>query len=149
MSGMTISDTFDLFKQGNTVSLEDVATIVRSQGLCPTDRQIKTAMQSAGISGSATLPQVQTVVSALSNTKNDDIEGTIRRALKLFDSTGGDVVTVSELSHVLSSIGSKMSVDDIDEIFRQAEVDAFGQLSIDDFARLMMNAAGEEDNAVA
>ena len=29
------------------------------------------------------------------------------------------------------------------------QVDAFGQLSIDDFARLMMAAAGEEDSAVA
>eukprot|EP00043_Microstomoeca_roanoka_P017723 m.185775 g.185775 ORF g.185775 m.185775 type:complete len:150 (-) comp16688_c3_seq1:255-704(-) len=149
MSGLSISDAFELFKKGNTVSRSDVGMIVRSQGLCPTQRELDNAIRAAGISDSANLQAVQTVVSALARTKNDDIEGTIRRALKLFDSTGGDVVAISELSHILSSIGAKMSKEDIDEIFRQAEVDAFGQLGIDEFARLMMSAAGEEDNAVA
>eukprot|EP01147_Barroeca_monosierra_P000669 gene669-3969_t len=152
MSGLSVSATFDLFKgDSTTVKVEHVPTIVRSQGLSPTHRQLQQTMQAAGISdaGTATLQQVETVAANLKHTKNEDIEGTIRQALKMFDNTGGDVVAISELSHILSSIGSKMSVDDIDEIFRQAEVDTFGQLDIDDFARLMMRAAGEEENAIA
>jgi Ca2+-binding EF-hand superfamily protein len=54
----------------------------------------------------------------------DDVEGTVKNALKLFDHDGGSMVTVSELSTVLSRLGDKMSKDDIDEIFRQAEVGA-------------------------
>lgn len=76
------------------------------------------------------MKQCQAVAEAVKHTKMDDIEGTVRRALKLFDHDGGDMVTVSELSHVLSRLGDKMSKDDIDEIFRQADV--------------RLNEAGEE-----
>ena len=50
--------------------------------------------------GGATEAQVQTVVDSLAHTKFDDIEGTMSKALKFFDHDGGDMVTVSELSHV-------------------------------------------------
>lgn len=61
-------------------------------------------------------------MASLKHTKVDDVEGTVKNALKLFDHDGGSMVTVSELSTVLSRLGDKMSKDDIDEIFRQAEV---------------------------
>lgn len=61
-------------------------------------------------------------MAALKHTKVDDVEGSVKSALKLFDHDGGDMVTVSELSTVLARLGDKMSKDDIDEIFRQADV---------------------------
>eukprot|EP00043_Microstomoeca_roanoka_P017724 m.185780 g.185780 ORF g.185780 m.185780 type:complete len:107 (-) comp16688_c3_seq2:19-339(-) len=51
MSGLSISDAFELFKKGNTVSRSDVGMIVRSQGLCPTQRELDNAIRAAGISG--------------------------------------------------------------------------------------------------
>ena len=43
---------------------------------------------------------MEKVAAALKHTKDEDIEGTMNRALKFFDHDGGDMVTVSELSHV-------------------------------------------------
>eukprot|EP00730_Choanoeca_flexa_P016986 TRINITY_DN8120_c0_g1_i1.p1 TRINITY_DN8120_c0_g1~~TRINITY_DN8120_c0_g1_i1.p1 ORF type:complete len:126 (+),score=31.32 TRINITY_DN8120_c0_g1_i1:258-635(+) len=101
------------------------------------------------LSGTASEAQVQKVVAALASTKADDIEGTMAKALKFFDHDGGDMVTVSELSHVLGSLGEKMDKSEIDEIFRQADVDGFGQINIEEFAKVMRREAGEESNAFA
>eukprot|EP00055_Hartaetosiga_balthica_P000476 m.136676 g.136676 ORF g.136676 m.136676 type:complete len:150 (-) comp10821_c0_seq1:193-642(-) len=147
---ISVEESFELFQdKGKKVSKKDIHMIVRSQHLCPTDAEINAAISSAGIADKASLGDVKKVISSLRHTKNDDIEGTIRRALKLFDTTGGDVAAVSEISHALQNIGSKMSVEDIDEIFRQADVDAFGQVEIDEFARLIMGVLGEEEQASA
>eukprot|EP00049_Salpingoeca_infusionum_P017404 m.352825 g.352825 ORF g.352825 m.352825 type:complete len:184 (+) comp16618_c0_seq1:277-828(+) len=148
---LDIQTVFDLYKSGAGCPADQVGTIVRSQGLCPTTAQVNAALGQAGVSpgGSASLAQVQSVVSALQHTKPEDIEQSVREALGMFDDDGAEVVKMSDLTHVLKNLGDKMSAEDIDNTFRSAEVDGFGQLDINEFARLVMREVGQEDNALA
>lgn len=147
----SVSEVFDLFvKQGSsTVTATDVGYIVRAQSLSPTLKELEEAIATAGAKGGATKAQCESIVKALARTKIDDVEGTTRRALKLFDHDDGDVVKVSELSYALTKLGDKLTTEEINEIFRQASVDNFGQITIDTFAALMRRATGEEENAFA
>ena len=134
---------FELFAKKNKVQAPEVDDIVRAAGFCPTQKQLAEAKATAGVSGTADLKQTQAVAAALASTKVDDtFTKKLSTALNHWDQDGAEVVTVSELSHALGSMGEKLNKDQIDEILRQAEVDGFGQISIEDFSAMMASEAG-------
>lgn len=111
-----IKSTFELFAKKKKVAAADIGSIVRSMGMCPTERQLADAIGAAGISGEADVKQVQAVAQALKDTTpGDEIVKMLKSALNYFDPDGAEVVTVSELSHVrfVPCVRSDRSVPDL------------------------------------
>ncbi len=82
------------------VEASAVPHIVRSQGLCPTEKELQTAMSSAGVSGPADIRQVSAVAAALKHTRDASPGHTLRAALAQFDTEQIGVARVTELTHV-------------------------------------------------
>eukprot|EP00051_Salpingoeca_urceolata_P026172 m.476335 g.476335 ORF g.476335 m.476335 type:complete len:153 (-) comp20504_c0_seq1:29-487(-) len=149
MGDEKLKEVFNLFskdKGKKKIPAQDIGMVVRSSGLTPTQKQLQAAIVGNGVeivSGDATFDQVKKIVAQLQNTRNSDIEGSLRRALEFFDADGADTVAVTEISHVLQSFGEKMKSEDTDEIFRQADVDGFGQVQISEFAAMLAQAVAQ------
>eukprot|EP00052_Salpingoeca_macrocollata_P030777 m.320894 g.320894 ORF g.320894 m.320894 type:complete len:145 (-) comp24667_c0_seq1:23-457(-) len=129
---------FSLFsKKKSKLPAASVGDVVRAYQIAVSEKQLSQAMAAAGIKGEADLKQVMTVVQTLSALRNDDMKASIKRALHTFDQEDNGVISVTELSHVLTSMGEKLSRDDIDEIFREAEVDAYGYFNLESFVETL------------
>mmetsp|Transcript_19285 Transcript_19285/g.50120 ORF Transcript_19285/g.50120 Transcript_19285/m.50120 type:complete len:149 (-) Transcript_19285:255-701(-) len=129
---------FKLFaKDSKKVGKADVPDIVRSQGLCPTDKQLADAMAANGVEGDADIGAVKGVLKALENTRSTDLAGELKNAFSTFDSTGDGSVSITELTHILTTSGEKLSVDVVNEVIHMASasaVDSFGGLIYNQFA---------------
>lgn len=69
--------------------------------------------------------------------KDTDSEEEIREAFKVFDRDNNGFISAAELRHVMTSIGEKLTDDEVDEMIREADQDGDGR--IDCTAALVQN----------
>ncbi len=78
--------------------------------------------------------------------KDTDSEEEIREAFKVFDRDNNGFISAAELRHVMTSIGEKLTDDEVDEMIREADQDGDGRIdcessedgSFASFARLTL-----------
>lgn len=66
----------------------------------------------------------------------------IRQAFREFDLDRNGYVGAAEIAHVLSSMGEKVTDDEIDEMILMADTDGDGQVSFEEFYKLMQHLSG-------
>jgi calmodulin len=74
--------------------------------------------------------------------KDTDSEEEIREAFKVFDRDNNGFISAAELRHVMTSIGEKLTDDEVDEMIREADQDGDGRIDCKllgmQFVQLMM-----------
>jgi calmodulin len=60
--------------------------------------------------------------------KDTDSEDEIREAFKVFDRDNNGFISAAELRHVMTSIGEKLTDDEVDEMIREADQDGDGRI---------------------
>ena len=60
--------------------------------------------------------------------KDTDSEEEIREAFKVFDRDSNGFISAAELRHVMTSIGEKLTDDEVDEMIREADQDGDGRI---------------------
>ena len=64
--------------------------------------------------------------------KDTDSEEEIREAFKVFDRDNNGFISAAELRHVMTSIGEKLTDDEVDEMIREADQDGDGRIDCRD-----------------
>src|ERR1700750_423412 len=64
--------------------------------------------------------------------KDTDSEEEIREAFKVFDRDNNGFISAAELRHVMTSIGEKLTDDEVDEMIREADQDGDGRIDCND-----------------
>lgn len=65
--------------------------------------------------------------------KDTDSEEEIREAFKVFDRDNNGFISAAELRHVMTSIGEKLTDDEVDEMIREADQDGDGRIDCKSF----------------
>lgn len=60
--------------------------------------------------------------------KDTDSEEEIREAFKVFDRDNNGFISAAELRHVMTSIGEKLTDDEVDEMIKEADQDGDGRI---------------------
>lgn len=66
-------------------------------------------------------------------------DGEVKEAFETFDLDNNNFVGAAEIKHILALIGEKASDDEIDEMIRMCDADGDGQVTFDEFYKLMNN----------
>ncbi|EEC16524.1 calmodulin, putative [Ixodes scapularis] len=56
---------------------------------------------------------------------------------QVFDRDGNGFITAAELRHVMTTLGEKLTDEEVDEMIREADVDGDGQINYEEFVALM------------
>jgi calmodulin len=72
--------------------------------------------------------------------KDTDSEEEIREAFKVFDRDNNGFISAAELRHVMTSIGEKLTDDEVDEMIREADQDGDGRIDCTTPPSLSRNA---------
>lgn len=67
--------------------------------------------------------------------KDTDSEEEIREAFKVFDRDNNGFISAAELRHVMTSIGEKLTDDEVDEMIREADQDGDGRIDCMNYPR--------------
>ena len=79
-----------------------------------------------------------------SKMRDTDSEEEIGAAFAVFDRDGSGTISTSDFRHIMSNLGERLTDDEMDEMMRDANVDADGKLNYNDFLKSMMEADAPE-----
>ncbi|ELU13700.1 hypothetical protein CAPTEDRAFT_169155 [Capitella teleta] len=134
-------EAFALFdKDGDgTITLHELDSVMRGLGQNPTREELTQMIAEVDSDGNGSIEFSEFLILIASRLKMEDMREEIRDAFGVFDKNNDGRLSTSELKDVLSSVGEKMSSDDINEMVAAADSRGTGMIDIDEFSTLMMS----------
>ncbi|RKP28621.1 calmodulin [Metschnikowia bicuspidata] len=110
---------------------------MRSLGQNPSESELADMINEvdANSDGSIDFPEFLTMMAK--KMKDTDLDAEIAEAFKVFDRNGDGRISAAELRHVLTSIGEKLSDEDVDQMIREADTNNDGEIDIQEFTQLL------------
>merc|ERR1712060_664618 len=110
---------------------------MRSLGQNPTEAEILDMIAEADTNGSGTIDFAEFLNLIARKIKDGDAEEELRAAFRVFDRDGNGLISASELRHVMTHLGEKLSEEEVDIMIQEADVDMNGQINYEEFVRVM------------
>ena len=133
-------DAFDLYdndKDGN-ITIKELNLVLKC--LCPdfisTEYEIFKDSDPNGI-GKLNFDDFIELMSG--KLRETDTEEEIINAFKVFDKSGNGLISGADLRHIMTTLGDKLSEEEVDEIIREAEINGDGYILYEEFVRSIMS----------
>ena len=97
---------------------------------CKSDKHThKTTLSLLAGNGTIDFPEFLTMMAK--KMKETDSEEELKEAFRVFDKDGNGFISASELRHVMTNLGEKLTDEEVDEMIREADIDGDGQVNYD------------------
>lgn len=112
---------------------------MRSLGQTPTESELNDLIREidSNTDGSIDFPEFLTMMAR--KMRDSDSQAEIFEAFRVFDKDGDGKIDKGELKHVLTSIGEKLTEEEVDEMLREADTNNDGVIDIKEFSNLLVN----------
>jgi len=135
-----LGEAFFLFDydKDNKITSKEVGAVVRSVGLNPTEADLKEMVREVdGKGGKIDVNGLsQILVKRLKNQTTSPDE--LRDAFQVFDKHGNGMVSVHDMKISLTTLGERLTTEELDELIREVDKDAEGQVSHEDIIRVLL-----------
>ncbi|KAL1921925.1 uncharacterized protein VTP21DRAFT_10567 [Calcarisporiella thermophila] len=136
-------EAFSLFdKKGNgTVSTDLLGDLLRSVGQDPTQAEVSDLVEQVG--GKGVDIDFDTFLKVLNRPDGFKPAGTADefiQGFQVFDKEGSGYITAGELRYVLTSLGEKLTDEEVDELLHGVEVDKDGRINYEDFVNMLLSS---------
>lgn len=128
---------FDKDRDGKLTTRE-LGIVMRSLGENPTETSLSEWVSEVDRDGSGRVEFgefVKLMQRSMKESKQDTED--VREAFKIFDKEGNGFISAVELRHVLTSLGERLTDEEIDEVMREADLDGDGQVDYEAFVHLI------------
>lgn len=101
---------------------------MRSLGQNPSESELQDMINEVDADNNGTIDFPEFLTMMARKMKDTDSEEEIREAFKVFDRDNNGFISAAELRHVMTSIGEKLTDDEVDEMIREADQDGDGKI---------------------
>ncbi|KAH8025818.1 hypothetical protein HPB51_012140 [Rhipicephalus microplus] len=134
-----LHEVFALFDKDSsgTISTRDLFTLMSALGQNTTEVELKDMIADVETDGHGTIDFPEFLAMMTKKTRPADTEEEIREAFKVFDSDGNGFITADKLRHVMTTLGEKLTDEEVDAMIREADMDGDGQVNYEEFVALI------------
>ncbi|KAI0396178.1 calmodulin [Xylariaceae sp. FL0594] len=131
---------FSLFDKDDNgvITKDELGTVMRSLGQNPSQAELEDMINEVDGNNSGTIDFAEFLTMMARKMNSTDSEEEIREAFKVFDRDNNGFISAAELRHVMTSIGEKLTDEEVDEMIREADQDGDGRIDYNEFVQLMM-----------
>ncbi len=131
---------FELFDKDNDgwITATELSQVMRSLNQEPSNREIEEMIAEVDIDGNGRIDFEEFVILMNKRGKESDAEEEIINAFRVFDKDGNGLIGSSELRHIMTTLGDKLTEDEVEMMIREADVDGDGYINYEEFVRMMM-----------
>lgn len=127
-----LRQSFAIFdKDGDdAISAKDLGTVMRALGQNPSEGELQDMINEVDLDGSGTIYFSEFVtLNAHRELKDVDSEEEIREAFRVIDKDGNGFLSAEELHNVMTNLGEKMTMEEVDEMVSDADTDGDGKIN--------------------
>jgi len=134
----SMREAFSLFDTDGDgrIAPSELGILMRSLGGNPTQAQLKEIVTAESLTAPFDFPRFLDLMKK--HMKPEPFDRQLRDAFKVLDKDSTGVVSVSDLRHVLTSIGEKLDPAEFDEWIREVDVASDGTIKYEDFIMRMV-----------
>lgn len=129
-------DAFDMYdkdRSGN-ISVRELTALFKTLGHSIPESEIRDLIDSVDTSGKGEITFNEFVTLLLKvEAQNETEEEEVIRAFKVFDRDGNGTLSCAEFKHILTNLGDKFTDAEVEEIFKEADLDGDGQIDYYEF----------------
>ena len=134
-------EAFNLFdKDGDGfIKTDELASVLRSLGQNNTEAEFQEIVSEidSDDTGSIDFPKFLTMMARKMKENNNKDE--IHEIFKVFDKEANGIISMVELSHVMTSLGEELTEEEVREMIKEADTDGDGQVSYEDFKKIYLS----------
>lgn len=119
---------------------------MRSLGQNPSEAELQDMINEVDADNNGTIDFPEFLTMMARKMKDTDSEEEIREAFKVFDRDNNGFISAAELRHVMTSIGEKLTDDEVDEMIREADQDGDGRIDCKSAASVQVMVLTTADN---
>ncbi|XP_058623317.1 calmodulin-like protein 4 isoform X1 [Onychostoma macrolepis] len=137
-------ECFSLYdqKRRGKMKAQDLLTVMRSLGCCPTLQELNRHLQTHKIDKSGEL-DFSTFLSVMhAQIQQENPRDEILQAVRLMDTSRRGFITASELRARLTGFGERLTDQEVDELLSEAGVTCDGQINDEGFAKMVTILTG-------
>jgi len=129
---------FDLDKDGY-ITPKELAQVMKSLNYDSSETQVEGLFADVhgGRNGKIGFEEFITLMNK--RNKEIDPEEEVINAFKVFDREGNGTISSIDLKYLMTTLGDKITEDEIDEMLRDADIDGDGYINYEEFVRMIMN----------
>ncbi|KAI5631875.1 EF-hand domain pair domain-containing protein [Phthorimaea operculella] len=134
-----LRDAFSLFDKDDegTMSTKDLNQIMRSLGYNLLDAEIKDMLKEVDPEDTGVIDFDQFTALALRKINSTDNVSEIRDALRAYDPERTGFITPKDLRETLLDLGEKFNDEEVEEMVREADLNADGLVNYHEFLEMM------------
>ena len=130
-------ENFDKDHNGS-ISLKELGSMMKSLGQNPSDQELREIIAEVDLDGNGNIDFNEFVIIMQKRSKETDPEEEIIAAFRVFDKEGNGTLSTKELRHVMTTIGDKLTDEEVDQMIEEADIDGDGTINYEEFVRMMM-----------
>ena len=134
----SMKEAFTLFDTDGDgrIAPSELGILMRSLGGNPTQAQLKAIVAEEKLAAPFDFPRFLDLMAK--HMKPEPFDRQLRDAFKVLDKDNTGFVSVTELRHILTSIGEKLEPAEFDEWIREVDVGSDGKIRYEDFIARMV-----------
>ena len=132
--------TFEIFDKDldGFINLEEFGFVMKSLGYEMTDTELQDMMKEVMKDDLYRINFEQFILIMNKRGKDSEIVEEYIEAFRVFDRDGSGTVNREELRHIMIALGDMVSVEELDVMLRDADVNGDGEIEYKNFVRLML-----------
>lgn len=132
-------EAFDEFdKDGSgTISTKELLLVMRSIGQNPTEDEILELVMESDLNGDGTIDFEEFLEMMKKKSSETDQTEELRQAFRIFDKNRDGFIEAKELRWVTTTLGQRLTNEEITAFMNEADLDGDGKLNFDEFVRMM------------
>ncbi|XP_032684661.1 caltractin isoform X2 [Odontomachus brunneus] len=137
-----IKEAFDLFDPDGTgkIATKELKVAIRALGIEPTKEELKKLMTDADPDGVGKLSFEEFLDIMTIKMSEKDSKEEVLRAFRLFDDDDTGKISFKNLKRVANELGETLTDEEIQEMIDEADKDGDGEISQEEFLRIMRKA---------
>ena len=131
-------EIFDKDKDGY-ITTKELGDIMKNLGQTPSEAELQDMINEVDIDGNGTIDFKEFLGLMARKMRDNDSEEELIEAFKVFDRDGNGLISNVELQHVMTSLGENVTMDEVDEMIKEADLDGDGYINYEEFVRMILN----------
>ncbi|XP_046679019.1 neo-calmodulin-like isoform X2 [Homalodisca vitripennis] len=127
---------FDKDEDG-TITMAELGVVMRSLGQRPSETELRDMVNEVDQDGNGTIEFNEFLQMMSKKMKGADGEDELREAFRVFDKNNDGLISSTELRHVMTNLGEKLSDEEVDDMIKEADLDGDGMVNYDEFVTIL------------